>query len=52
MKDLPAQTYLGKLANKPAIAALTGLLATNPIIKMFASNFVPVLTYRDMRSNK
>lgn len=49
--ELPAQSYLAKLANKSALAAITGLVSTNPIVKMFASNFVPLLTARHKNKN-
>lgn len=41
-----------KYQSKPALAALTGLIASFPIPKIFASNAVPLLMWREKRQDK
>jgi hypothetical protein len=47
--ELPAQAYVAKMSNKPALAALNGLISSFPAIKIFTSNFVPILVARDQK---
>lgn len=44
--ETEAQTYLASLGNSPALFALTGLLASFPVVKVFASNAVPLMMAR------
>lgn len=50
--ELPAQAFLARLANRPALAALNGLISSFPVIKVFASNAVPIMVYRDQNKKK
>ena len=40
-----ASDYVAHLSTKPAIAALTGLVASFPVPKVFASNAIPLLIH-------
>ncbi|CAH2447882.1 Hypothetical protein PP7435_CHR2-0355 [Komagataella phaffii CBS 7435] len=47
----PAQAWVAdRVATRPALAALTGLLASFPVIKVFASNAVPLIMWREGRA--
>lgn len=41
-----------KYEKHPALAALTGMLASTPIPKIFASNAVPFLMWREEKQEK
>ncbi|ODV95435.1 hypothetical protein PACTADRAFT_3136 [Pachysolen tannophilus NRRL Y-2460] len=45
--ETEAQAYVARLANRPALAAVTGFLASFPVIKIFASNGVPLMLARE-----
>lgn len=51
-KELPAQTYLARLSNKPGLAAINGLISSFPVAKVFASNAVPLMIYRNDKKKK
>lgn len=51
--EMDQQAWVASKYEKyPAIAALTGLLASSPIPKIFASNAVPFLMWREARQDK
>lgn len=43
--DLPQSKFVSHLATYPAVTAVAGLVASNPVVKIFASNAVPLLQY-------
>lgn len=45
--ETEAQAYVARLSQRPALAALTGLLASFPVVKIFASNGVPLMLSRE-----
>ncbi|KAG2732523.1 hypothetical protein G9P44_004940 [Scheffersomyces stipitis] len=47
--ELPAQAFVAKLSNRPALAALNGLLSSFPVVKIFTSNAVPIMVYREQK---
>ncbi|KAK6454440.1 uncharacterized protein RJT20DRAFT_58569 [Scheffersomyces xylosifermentans] len=47
--ELPAQAFLARLTNRPALGALNGLLSSFPVIKIFTSNAVPIMVYREKK---
>ncbi|KAK6202722.1 uncharacterized protein RJT21DRAFT_118796 [Scheffersomyces amazonensis] len=44
--ELPAQALLARLSNRPALAAVNGLLSSFPAIKIFSGNAVPIMVHR------
>jgi hypothetical protein len=50
--ELPAQAFLAREANRPALGALNGLLSSFPVIKIFTSNAVPLMVYREQQNAK
>lgn len=50
--ELPAQAFLARESNRPALAALNGLLSSFPVIKIFTSNAVPIMVYREQAATK
>lgn len=50
--ELPAQQMLATMSNKPARAALNGLFSSFPVVKVFTSNSVPIMVYREQEANK
>lgn len=50
--ELPAQAFLARETNRPALAALNGLLSSFPVIKIFTSNAVPIMIYREQQQKK
>lgn len=52
-KEMEQQAWVAeKYNNRPALAALTGLIASFPIPKVFASNAIPLLMWREKRQEK
>ncbi|CAI5757991.1 unnamed protein product [Candida verbasci] len=51
-KELPVQGYLAKIANCPAIPALTFIISSFPLLKIFVSNAVPILVARDEKKKQ
>ncbi|VEU23253.1 DEKNAAC104390 [Brettanomyces naardenensis] len=52
-KEMEQQAWVAdKYNRKPALAALTGLIASFPIPKIFASNAVPLLMWRESRQEQ
>ena len=52
-KEMEQQAWFAdKYNNRPALAALTGLIASFPIPKVFASNAIPLLMWREKRQEK
>ncbi|GMF55359.1 unnamed protein product [[Candida] boidinii] len=52
-KEMEQQSWVSsKYGSSPALAALTGLLASSPILKVFASNAVPFLMWREKSQAK
>lgn len=49
--ELPAQQLLATMSNRPALAALNGLLSSFPVIKIFTSNSVPIMVYRNEKNS-
>ncbi|ODQ82231.1 hypothetical protein BABINDRAFT_69346 [Babjeviella inositovora NRRL Y-12698] len=47
-----ASTYVASLGDRPALFALTGLLASFPVVKIFASNSIPLMMSRNRSQNK
>ncbi|ODV58484.1 uncharacterized protein ASCRUDRAFT_62455 [Ascoidea rubescens DSM 1968] len=46
-------SYVAHLSTLPALAALTGLVASFPVPKIFASNAIPLLIYmKDKNANQ
>lgn len=41
--------FVAKLSNRPALAALNGLLSSFPVVKIFTSNAVPIMVYREQK---
>lgn len=52
ISELPAQQFLATRTNRPAVAALNGLLSSFPVIKVFTSNAVPLMIYREQQELK
>lgn len=50
--ELPAQAFLAREVNRPALGALNGLLSSFPVIKIFTSNAVPLMVYREQQNAK
>lgn len=50
--ELPAQAFLARLSNRPALAALNGLISSFAVIKVFTSNAVPIMVYREQQQKK
>ncbi|RLV93027.1 hypothetical protein JA1_002786 [Spathaspora sp. JA1] len=50
--ELPAQAYLASVSNRPALAAINGLISSFPMFKIFTSNAVPVLVARQQSKRK
>lgn len=50
--ELPVQAFLARLSNRPALAALNGLISSFPVIKVFTSNAVPIMVYREQQQKK
>lgn len=50
--ELPAQAFLARLSNRPALAALNGLISSFPIVQIFTSNAVPIMVYREQQNDK
>lgn len=48
-QELPAQAYLATYSNRPAVAALNGLLSSFPVVKIFTGNAVPIMVYRQQQ---
>lgn len=48
-QELPAQSFLATYSNRPAVAALNGLLSSFPAIKIFTGNAVPIMVYRQQQ---
>lgn len=52
-KEMEQQAWVATKYNEhPALAAVTGLIASSPIPKVFASNAVPLLIWREHRQEK
>ncbi|KAL6452752.1 hypothetical protein SBY92_000092 [Candida maltosa Xu316] len=47
--ELPAQKYLAKMSNLPAVSAINGMVSSFPVIKIFTSNAVPILVARERK---
>ena len=45
----PAQGYLARISNLPAVTAINGMISSFPVVKIFTSNLVPVLVAREQR---
>lgn len=52
LNELPAQTYLARMSNKPGLAAINGLISSFPVVKVFASNAVPLMIYRESKNKE
>ncbi|AOW27768.1 hypothetical protein MEW_02115 [Candida albicans P60002] len=50
--ELPAQGYLARISNLPAVSAINGMISSFPVVKIFTSNAVPVLVARQERKKK
>lgn len=50
--ELPAQQMLASMSNRPALAALNGLISSFPVAKIFTSNSVPIMVYRQQKQDK
>ena len=48
-QELPAQAFLATQTNRPAVGALNGLILSFPIVKIFTSNAVPLMVYRQQQ---
>lgn len=50
--ELPAQGYLARISNLPAVSAINGMISSSPVVKIFTSNAVPILVARQERKKK
>ncbi|KAG7661427.1 uncharacterized protein J8A68_005005 [[Candida] subhashii] len=50
--ELPAQSMLARLSNRPAFAAMNGLFSSFPAIKIFTSNAVPIMVAREQAKER
>ncbi|CAX43978.1 conserved hypothetical protein [Candida dubliniensis CD36] len=50
--ELPAQGYLARISNLPAVSAINGMISSFPVVKIFTSNAVPILIARQERKKK
>lgn len=50
--ELPAQGYLARISNLPAVSAINGMISSFPVVKIFTSNAVPILVARQERKKK
>lgn len=51
IEELPAQQMIATMSNRPAFAAINGLLSSFPVIKVFTSNAVPIMVYRNQKED-
>ncbi|RCK54600.1 hypothetical protein Cantr_04276 [Candida viswanathii] len=48
--ELPAQGFLARMMNLPAVNAINGMISSFPAIKIFTSNLVPILIAKEQRT--
>lgn len=51
IEEFPAQQMLATMSNRHAFAAINGLLSSFPVIKVFTSNAVPIMVYRNQKED-
>ncbi|KAI3407166.1 hypothetical protein KGF56_000006 [Candida oxycetoniae] len=50
--ELPAQAYMARISNRPALAAVNGMVSSFPLFKIFTSNALPILVAREDKNTR